>query len=606
MKNIKQNSNISTKSYIALLIIGGVVGIGAYMSSMHFLVSEEVVSSKTGYHLTTILEKPFFDEAFEEATDFGDKEEARVLILPHHLVARPLIAGALEAQAKVKSPKTIVIVGPDHLGRSKGMISTTDLQWRTPYGFMHPDTGLVSELIDDYGVTLEPEVFDEEHSIAAIIPFLHKTWPKAKIVPLHVKEDLDPLVSQRIADMLADDMVMLVASVDFSHYLSSEVSFFHDEKSINAIMGRDYTELPNLEIDSSASLRFAFDFAEQTSTEKFDLYINENSNSFFGYPIEETTGYVVGGFVTGIKEQESQVTILSVGDMMFDRGVKDNMKKHGDQYPFEKIRGAEDRFFRGVDIILGNLEGAISKPLDPIKQNDFAFGEVVGGLLGTYNFSAVNLANNHSIDQGQDGYENTVSVLAENIVGHFGHQTIEDSDVWKTEVGGKKVVVVGVNTIEQDYDENSALAKVKKESSDSDITIVQIHWGDEFSSSPNDFQMELGRSLVDSGADVVLGHHPHVLQGMEVYKNSPIFWSLGNFIFDQDDVEETDFGITVGLTILDEEMRIRIFPISINNSQPDILIGKEKENILGTFSILSDIPDYMIDSVKNGLIIIEQ
>ena len=274
-KNNMNRNSFSIKLQMLLLIMGCLVGVAVYSSFVLFTDREEKVVLKTDYHLTTILEKPFFDEAFDNATDFGEREEARVLILPHHLVARPLIAGALEAQAKVKNPKTIVIVGPDHLGRSEGMISTTDLQWRTPYGFMHSDAALISELVNDYGVTLEPEVFDDEHSIAAIIPFLHKTWPQAKIVPLHVKEGLDKATSYKIADMLAEDMVLLVASVDFSHYLPSDIAFFHDEKSINAISGRDYSSLPDLEIDSSAALRFAFDFAEQTSTEKFDLYIKK-------------------------------------------------------------------------------------------------------------------------------------------------------------------------------------------------------------------------------------------------------------------------------------------------------------------------------------------
>lgn len=299
-----------------VLVLGGFVA-GGFISG-HFLsplFEREIVPE--GYHVTEILEEEFFEIAYEQAPDLGERKEARVLIVPHHLLAAPLTAAAFEVQAKIKNPKVIVVIGPDHLERASHPIITSRKTWRTPYGFTQANTKLINGLLEQGLVHEEPDVFDEEHSVSAVIPFVGRTFPNATIVPLIVQESLSEEIRYAVADFLAEDMYMAVASVDFSHYIPENSAYFHDIKSIDAISRRAYDELPDLEVDSPMSLAFAFDYAEQTATEEFDLYINENSNSFFGYEISETTSYVIGGFVDAgkgkrvVKNKENKLLICT-------------------------------------------------------------------------------------------------------------------------------------------------------------------------------------------------------------------------------------------------------------------------------------------------------
>ena len=110
-----------------------------------------------------------------------------------------------------------------------------------------------------------------------------------------------------------------------------------------------------------------------------------------------------------------------------------------------------------------------------------------------------------------------------------------------------------------------------------DFIIANVHWGVEYTHYFNDHQQDIAHQLIDSGVDMIIGHHPHVVQGMEVYNSKPIFYSLGNFIFDQYFSKETQEGLGVGITINDSGADLYLFPYQSVNKYLELLSGKEKD-----------------------------
>jgi poly-gamma-glutamate synthesis protein (capsule biosynthesis protein) len=149
------------------------------------------------------------------------------------------------------------------------------------------------------------------------------------------------------------------------------------------------------------------------------------------------------------------------------------------------------------------------------------------------------------------------------------------------------------------------LEKVKKIIADlngrTDLIIVNIHWGVEYEHVFNKTQQDLARDLIDSGADIIIGHHPHVVQGLEIYKNKPIFYSLGNFIFDQDFSRDTQEELAVEINFNpDGQAKARLYPLLSRQSQPSLMAGKEKENYLKKIAGWSKGDSELFEQIKKG------
>ncbi|MDP2934102.1 MAG: AmmeMemoRadiSam system protein B, partial [bacterium] len=587
-------------------------------------------------HLSTMLDPAFFDEAYEKAPVLpAIPADTRGAVVPHHLLPAPITAAFFDQFPW--QPKRVVIIGPDHLDRGKNLVSISRGAWKTSYGLIEPDTEVIDAIVAVGAAQVEESVFDGEHSIAALVPFIKRSFPEARIIPIVVRLSDNLFSSQTLAQAIpSDDETLVIASVDFSHGQTDRVAQFHDRLSLavlssmdksltflqdiksyrkdlpdinssswlvmeNSRKVRDKDSLTDLEIDSPPSLRVLFEVMGRNGSQKMTLLKNTNSALVSRDPeARETTSYVYAAFSKGEPVPDDTVTILAFGDMMFDRTVRSWMDRQGEEYPFEHIRGLEDRFFRGVDFIIGNLEGAISERRSPEKEIDFAFDETVAAMFARFNFNAVSLANNHAFDQGRKGLESTQAALAAAGVGYFGDQVRDDTDPWMDEVRGKRVAMFGYNMTDNDFNEEAARARIADARAASDLVVIQIHWGAEYQDRPQGWQVALGRRFIDWGADVVIGGHPHVMQGMEVYKNRPIFWSLGNFIFDQYWSEETQRALAVGLALNKTGATVYLYPLISEASQPRLATGAEDRDLLLEFVRRSDLSPDLQNQAKEG------
>lgn len=300
-----------------------------------------------------------------------------------------------------------------------------------------------------------------------------------------------------------------------------------------------------------------------------------------------------------IKKDEPK-SLLFLGDIMLGRYVENKMESDGEEYPFKYIK----TLLASSTYIVANLEGPIPKVHTPTPMYTFRFSfkESVAPLLSKMNIHAVSLANNHSVDWGEEGYVNTKTILDKHGVRSFGHSQSMMDDVYEINLDGKMVTTFGINMTKARWNNDEAIeATLKVVNAHPESHIVAfLHWGDEYSHRQNSKQQELARILIDNGVDTVIGAHPHVIQGIEKYKDSHIFYSLGNFIFDQffsDDVEE---GYAIKMKHVEGNLIFELIPYVSERSQPRLADEENRKKILDNLASYSD--EELKSAIVSGIV----
>lgn len=258
-------------------------------------------------------------------------------------------------------------------------------------------------------------------------------------------------------------------------------------------------------------------------------------------------------------------TLLTTGDVMLGRSVHTkSLEENNLNYPFLKIQP----ILSTADITLINLENPL---IDPCTGTDtemiFCAPTNVISVLQFSGIDVVNLANNHTQNHGQKGYQST-----ENILASAGIKTSDSEKLAIIEKNNIKFGFTGFDMVtfpNQDF--SSTIAKSKPQV---DVLIVSFHWGWEYSDKPNKSQKKIAQEAVDSGADLIIGHHPHVIQPIEVIDNTPVVYSHGNLIFDQPWSEATKKGIIIKFVFSGMKLQsYETIPIYMQNSaQPQIVV----------------------------------
>jgi len=540
------------------------------------------------FHAAYPNDREFFETAYKfSGKDFELSGKNVVAgIIPHHLLAADLIANFFR-NLEGQDYDAVILIGPNHFLLGQSDIITSAYDWQTPYGVLGQDGSILKELLDIGKIRVEEDVMQGEHSINSEVAFIKKTFPNATFLPIILKPNVDEQTATDLAEALfkiyQNKKVLVLASVDFSHYKTSQEAQQDDKASIAAITGFDFSNIYHLAIDSPASIYTLLKFS-QLSKAKFNFLANSNSAILSGKPdLSSTTSYVTGFFVREENIELSRIQMLFVGDIMLDRGIKEIINKKGLNYILDDLKKVN--FFDGYDLISGNLEGAVTnggRYYKPVKDFDFAFNPKTVFELTKYGFNFFNVANNHFDDQGEQGMEET-----ENNLSNFGFDfsgckngVVSDCSATVVTIKDKKIGLVGLSMIGTRLD----LEKVKKVigllKTKTDWVIVNIHWGEEYDIYFDMIQQDVAHKLIDDGADAVVGHHPHVVQGVEVYKGKPIFYSLGNFIFDQYFSDETQKGLAVSLELSDNGINYALHPFRTTNGKINLLIDTERDNFL--------------------------
>ncbi|MEK7606406.1 MAG: CapA family protein [Patescibacteria group bacterium] len=274
-------------------------------------------------------------------------------------------------------------------------------------------------------------------------------------------------------------------------------------------------------------------------------------------------------------------TILVVGDIMLGRHVRTLMRKNGNDHPFEHIT----ELLNSVDMVIGNLEGPITtRDGDATNTMQFSFDPSVAETLAQHNIETVSVANNHAFDQGKEGYKDTEKYLTDAGVEMFGKRgTTETGSVYV--VPRANLAFIGLDTTIQSHDREELRKELQSVPPEITLAVV-IHWGNEYEMTHNDDQMVFAHFLIDNGVDVIFGAHPHVVQDIGLYNNKPIFYSLGNFIFDQYWNDDVQTGLAIKITI-DEDVTYELIPLSSEQSQPFPMSATTSQAFLDSRGLLS-------------------
>ncbi len=293
---------------------------------------------------------------------------------------------------------------------------------------------------------------------------------------------------------------------------------------------------------------------------------------------------------------------LFVGDVMLARHVETLAGLHGVHYLF---RGVRDTFAEH-DLVIGNFEASIPERhvKTPSLTFRFSVDRTFVPVLARVGFTDFSLANNHAYDSGAEGYAHTVSTLTDAGMSVHGHPlSLSTSSIAYQTLGNVQLALIGINATYHAPSHADAQALVEHAAAASDLQIVSVHWGVEYAQSANVRQQALAHALVDAGADAIIGHHPHVVQNIEVYRNAPIFYSLGNFVFDQYWNTAVQEGLMVSLSIVGDEARFALIPTTSvdTRSVPRPMSRVERVQFLDALAERSDTD--ISDAIRNGVLV---
>lgn len=209
----------------------------------------------------------------------------------------------------------------------------------------------------------------------------------------------------------------------------------------------------------------------------------------------------------------------------YDTSLNAYYENYGADYFLQNVRS----IFSADDLTIANFEGTLTDS-DEREDKTFAFKAPASyaSILSGSSVEAVNTANNHSHDYGDQSFDDTLAALDDAGIVHFGYDETAVMDI-----KGIKVGMVGIYELYDHLDREQQLKDniAKVQADGAQLIVVIFHWGNETETVPDSNQTTLGRMAIDLGADLVCGHHPHVLQGIETYKGKNIVYSLGNFCF---------------------------------------------------------------------------
>lgn len=284
-----------------------------------------------------------------------------------------------------------------------------------------------------------------------------------------------------------------------------------------------------------------------------------------------------------VSTNKDEFSILFTGDVLLDRGVRTQIERKGIDHIFSAVKDS----FLAADATVINLECPLTDVYTPVmKKYIFKADEKWAASLRKYGVTHAAMANNHTYDQGSTGLEHTVRALNDNgiVPMGFGYTDEERAKPVELEKNGIKVALFNSvslrleNWIQTDGEPGICMAKgnelanlisaYRQKHPDTKIIAV-VHWGIEFMPFPSNQQQMDAMLLASAGADVIVGHHPHIVQPVKKIQNCTVIYSLGNFVFDQKR-EDGNKAQMAKVTFGKKETRVNLYDIDIVKCRPEV------------------------------------
>ncbi len=454
------------------------------------------------------------------------------LTVPHHLLAADLVARAF-ARVQGRDYRRIIILSPDHFSRSRTPFAVTRRDFDTALGRVATDREAVARLLENPLVS-ESNLFSHEHGVQALLPFMAHHFPRARIVPLAIKNTSQPAQWEALARHLAPLLgpeALLVQSTDFSHYLPQEEARRRDQESLRVLSGGDPQEVLSLSAPAHLDCRGCQYLQMRLQRQVYGagptVTANRNSQEYTTGSLQKTTSYIVQLYSPAPLPAEGAQSFFFGGDAFFGRLVA---KKLAAPERRAALRREVLRITGGQPLIL-NLEGVLAAacPENPGPYTLCMAESLTLPLLAELNVRAVSLANNHSRDLGEDSYLAMRRRLAEAGIACLENRRVLDLGPFYlagfTDLDNQPEPKTALLT-RQDLE---GLAGLKRDKP----LFAMLHWGREFAAAAGPREEALAALLEDKGVEVIIGCHSHRAGGLIGTRNSCQVFSLGNFLFDQ-------------------------------------------------------------------------
>lgn len=484
-----------------------------------------------------------------------------VVILPHHgITGKNIDAFYADLQKKYRRFDRIVIISPDHFGLEKNPVGSLP---KSLSKLCYLSVCIQGEGIDPYASESEVgRIFDatgstREHGLGEHILRIARYFPEASTSPLLLRRNLFPGIQEqnieKILSEIPEKRVLVIASVDFSHHVREEFAILHDRVSIDTLRFGAIEDFPKIEVDCRNCLAVAKILAEKKWNNDFDLSLRTSVDSISGsWAGIDNTSHIFGSFVPKKETISGEISSLSgssVGVFLFAwdshwaRGFP-YYEKRAEWYSWRVARilyqsydTANDlktkyhRIFSGFDDVIVNFESGLASDAEcprTSKSTQMWTDPKYLPWFRDLGITLANVANNHSHDCGKKVFESSFSTFLSGGITSFWYDRV----ALRT-IRGDTYAFFAIDTIESRPDIEAESKRIKDLTASGYIVIANIHFWTEYATGHSERQAKIAHDFIDAGARLIIGHHPHVVQDIEIYKWVPIYYSLGNFLFDQ-------------------------------------------------------------------------
>jgi poly-gamma-glutamate synthesis protein (capsule biosynthesis protein) len=464
------------------------------------------------------------------------------ITVPHHLVAADLIARAFQ-MVDASRIDTVVLLFPDHFRRSRLPFATTRRGFETVFGRLEVGQDVVRLLLQSEQLVDESDLFESDHGIGAILPFVRHYIPSARLVPIAVsirstKDDWNGLAA--ILRNSLTPSTLIVQSTDFSHYLPLHEAVRRDQEVLNLLAADELAGVARLPQPSHTDSRGAQYLQMRLQRDIFGarpiVLFNANSQAYTAQPVARTTSYIVQmyeprpGAIVGRDWPGSKVYCFA-GDTFFGRGVLRTLGgAHGEA---GRVRREMQRVLNGCRLIV-NLTGVMVGEL-PVNLEPTTLAMPAAltlEWLRALNVVAVSLANNHTMDLGVAAFDEMARSLADAGFSVLKHGSITD---------------LGAFRLTAFTDLDNSTRRVSGVIEDADIGLLarsdarpplfaMTNWGLDYEATPGRRELHLMEAFQKAAVSLIVGVHPHVAaRGFHLLGGGETLsiHSLGNFLFDQ-------------------------------------------------------------------------
>ncbi|MCS6982656.1 MAG: CapA family protein [Candidatus Absconditabacterales bacterium] len=514
-------------------------------------------------------------------------------ILPHFMRHGYVVSEFLDHWTKNKpTPQAIIILSPNHfdsgIASVESIYDTIDGCYRTICHPMinprrtkrtHVGSGFgpfVYAISDDFVVPKGSGWYIRDHGIGEHLARIHKRYPNIPLIPLILSDHNPHQTIELLKSYLLDHPnTRVIGSIDYSHYVPHNRAKIHDATTFFVTKDQHSTRdtVKNLEIDCPSCLMIIIALARSYNAEPIlwfrdfsDNGRNSTSRQFWSFEKTDNQGQEKKHTMTTKRENDetdddifsnidsSGFTLTRVGDTMRTRGVASKLSTpkqrnnffrdfYQQRNPNNNLKGYRHRLLNGIDIVGMNMETALigsGQKCNPSSGNTIRLCSDESWIprrkdLG---FNVVSVSNNHALIDSLY----TRDWLKKHAMNTVGQGVGQDFFPLKKTIRGIPISIRGIDqTIIRDNIDNLC----KKIATDPSVHIVSIHRGLEYQAITM-AQRHTAHKLIDCGVDVIIGHHPHIVQEIEWYQGKPIAYSLGNFLFDQD-IDGTQTGAMLHL-----------------------------------------------------------